>query len=511
MADIRDLVATITESEYWTQLRAAYDEVGTQWRSWSARNPFMINARFSMKAAAAARAEVAEIAKSGFLEFAEGLGLTLFARSQYQLERQPATFTTGRIILQMSPVVAAAPISAGAAQVGTPGPITSQSRLFVSLQDFTLLPGEANIVNFTATEAGDLHNLPVGAPVDLKTSIPGVTASLAASGPPETFGIGNASIVLFAAQSGVFVEIIDPGLALQALDVTADIPNLTVTVSLATDAGSALISTAAQVRQKIADAIRDTGTDVGELVLAAQLGGDGTGIVQAAAAAELQWTGTWIDVPGYKEQGDPSLSQDCANRFPTMGGSSGDGAPVSTSQTEDAIAFWAKQPPAGYKRTPVEQVRIYTGIDDTGAVDGAAALVVLAGAAGPVDAGDVTAVAANFENPRKYSYAVTLRTISAVAYSLAVSGAVVVRRRAGRTIAEVQAAITAAFVAWQADILECEIGGLIDNTKISAVLIDADRAAIKSFTPTAPVAPVALTFKQIAVPDLSGLTFTYDS
>ena len=175
------------------------------------------------------------------------------------------------------------------------------------------------------------------------------------------------------------------------------------------------------------------------------------------------------------------------------------------------LTFWAKRPPAGYVRTPVEQVRIYAAIDDTGAVDGAAALVVLAGVAGPVDPADVTAVAANFETPRKYSYGITLRTISAEAYSLAVSGAVVVRRRSGRSIAEVQAAVAAAFAAWQADIVECEIGGLIDNGKIRAVVIDADRAAIQSFTPTAPLAPVALSFKQIAVPDLSALTYAYDS
>ena len=511
MADLRDLVRSISEADYWTQLRTAFDEAGTQWRAWSERNPFLIVSRFVTKAAAAAREEVAAIAASGFLQYAQGLGLTLFARSQYQLDRQPATFATGRVILHMSPVVAAAPIAAGAAQVGTPGPITAQSRLFVSTEAFTLLPGEANIVTFTATEAGDLHNLPVGASVDLKTSIPGVTASVAASGPPKVLGLGNAALRLFAAQAGVTVVFVDPGAANQALSVTASVPLKRVTVSLATNGASALISTAAQVRKEIADRINVPASNVGAMLLAAQLAGDGTGIVQAQTLTALDWTGTWIEQPGYTDQRDPSLKQDCANRFPTLAGGGGDGAPVSTAQTDDALTFWAKRPPAGYVRTPVEQVRIYAAIDDTGAVDGAAALVVLAGVAGPVDPADVTAVAANFETPRKYSYGITLRTISAEAYSLAVSGAVVVRRRSGRSIAEVQAAVAAAFAAWQADIVECEIGGLIDNGKIRAVVIDADRAAIQSFTPTAPLAPVALSFKQIAVPDLSALTYAYDS
>ena len=116
-------------------------------------------------------------------------------------------------------------------------------------------PG-SNIVNFTATASGDLHNLPVGAPVDLKTSIPGVTASLAASGPPVTFGTGNASLLLFAAQDGVEVLIQDPMAALQPLTVVASIPPKRVTITLGTDGASALNSTAAQVRQALADAIK---------------------------------------------------------------------------------------------------------------------------------------------------------------------------------------------------------------------------------------------------------------
>jgi len=52
---------------------------------------------------------------------------------------------------------------------------------------------------------------------------------------------------------------------------------------------------------------------------------------------------------------------------------------------------------------------------------------------------------------------------------------------------------------------------LIDHTKISAVVINADRAAIQSFVATAPTSPIALNFKEIAVPNLAGLTYVFDA
>jgi len=506
LADITDLIKSVTESEYWTQLRSDYDLAKVQWRSWGTRNPFLVVSRFSTKAAEVLREAVRVIAESGFLDFASGLGLVLFARSQYQLDRQPATFTVGRVVLDMSAVVAPAPVSAGQLQVWTPGPITADSRMFVSLESGTLNPGEANVLRFTALGSGDLYNLPVGTPIELKTSIPGVTASLRASGPPVRLGLGNASLIVWAARPDVYVEIVDPGLPGLPLTIVGNTHTLRLTITLATDSFATPISTASEVRKAIGDAIA-SGANVKDLLLTAALGGDGTGLVQVLPLTLLDWTGTWIESYAHNEQDDDSLKQDCANRFPTMGGASGDGAPVSTAQTEDALLFWGKRPPAGYNRSPVEKIQVYTNIDDTGAVDGAAVLVVISGASGPLAPAAVNAVAGNYENPRKYSYGITLRTISAEARTIAVSGLVTIRRSSGRSIAEVQASIAKAFIRFSADRAENAIGAEIDNTKINAVVIDADRAAIKSFAPSAPLAPVVLTFKQVAQYDLSGLTY----
>jgi len=97
--------------------------------------------------------------------------------------------------------------------------------------------------------------------------------------------------------------------------------------------------------------------------------------------------------------------------------------------------------------------------------------------------------------------------ISAEAYTVALTGAVTIRRSSGRSIAAVQAAITRALTTHQADPVESGIGAEIDDTKLRAVVIDADRAAIKSYAATAPVSPVLLSFKQVPVYDASALTY----
>ena len=147
-------------------------------------------------------------------------------------------------------------------------------------------------------------------------------------------------------------------------------------------------------------------------------------------------------------------------------------------------------PPAGTSARLLSRC-VYTDIDDTGAVDGAAALVVLAGVAGPVDPADVTAVAANFET-RENTATASRCALSALrptpSRSLALSscvGARAARSQRCRRLSRLRSPpgrLTSS----------SEIGGPIDNGKIRAVVIDADRAAIQSFTPTAPLAPVAL-------------------
>ena len=71
--------------------------------------------------------------------------------------------------------------------------------------------------------SGDLHNLPVGAPVDLKPRFRASLRALPQAGRLSA-GTGNASLLLFAAQDGVEVLIQDPMAALQPLTVVASIP-----------------------------------------------------------------------------------------------------------------------------------------------------------------------------------------------------------------------------------------------------------------------------------------------
>lgn len=507
--DINNLIATVTESQLWAHLRAKYDAAGTAWRSWSTRNAFMVVSRFVTLAESENRAAIQEIAKGMFLQFASGLALRYFAKSQYQLEQQLATFCTGRFVIDIAGSVSSIPVSAGQMRAGTPGAITDKSRLFTSTQAATLYAGEANVMEFSADGAGDSYNLPVGAPVDLKTSLPGATASLRASGAGTMVGSSTASLLFYAADAGVTVEIIDPGTANHALQVAGNLATSVITITLATDAASALTATASAVRRAVAQAIPIGALAVGPFLVACALGGDGTGIVQPTASpVPLEWTGTWISSYGQNDQSEASLKEDCANRFPTMGGAGGDGAPVSDAQTDNALAFWAKRPPVGYKTSPVTRLRVYSNLDDTGAVDGAAVLIVVAGAAGPLSSDDVLAVSLNFERPKKYSYGTTLRVRSAVTNTVALVGVVSVLRSSGRTLAEVETSVAAAVAAYRAS-PQLDIGAVIQPSKLLAVVVDADRNAIDSYVPSAPAAPVALAFNEDPVFDLTGLTFVY--
>lgn len=507
MADINELIQTITELDYWTALRADFDGAAVAWRSWSTRNAFLIVSRFATKAAAAMRASVQELAKGQFLQFATGTPLTYFAKSQYELDRQEATFTRGRIVLDLSANAAAIPVISGQLRIGTPGPVTDKSKIFVSSTGGTLQPGEHNIIEFTAEGTGDSYNLPVGSPIDLKTSLVGVTASIQASGEPTAVGSGNASLIFYAAQEGVTVEALYAVAPNESLVVLGNLGLKKISIWLPTDGASALNGTAAQVRSEIAYLIA-TSAQVSPLLLAVQLGGDGTGIVQPAAATMLAWAGTWIAEYGQLSQVDSSLTEDCANRWDTLGGAAGDGAPVSDAQTDSALAFWGKRPPAGRKVSPVTRIKVYSNLDDTGAVDGSATLVVIAGAAGALPSGDVSAVRANYEGPQKYSYGITLRVVSALNRTIALVGTINVKLSSGRQLAEVQTSVAAAIAAYQQS-KELDIGALIQPTKLIAVVIDADRSAIDSYLQSAPAAPTALAFNEVAVFDLSALVYQY--
>lgn len=122
------------------------------------------------------RLAVSQLARAMFLEYASGDGLTLFARSQYSLERYLAQVTKGTIRLISAPTAPLYNFVPGQVTVGTTGATTSQ-KLYTNVTGGVLAPNSTLDLVFAAAEAGASYNIPNGTPLDLKTSFVGVTVS----------------------------------------------------------------------------------------------------------------------------------------------------------------------------------------------------------------------------------------------------------------------------------------------------------------------------------------------
>lgn len=512
MATIDDLLSPKPAASIWSSLTAYYDAAKVSWRSWGTRHPYLVLSQWTKEAGFQANEAIRQVFRGQWLDFAKdaGTAFVLFAKSQYQLDPQPAVFARGRVIVRLSSGVGPVAIAASQLHAGTPGPVTAESKLYTSIAADTLLPGENNVIDFLADQTGDTYNLPVGSPFELKTSVPGADVVIAASGEPKTIGSGNASIVYYSATGGVSVETIAPGAPNVNLTVNGNLGTKVVTIVLPTNNVSALYADAATVRKAIADAIPIGALAVGPLLLSVKLGGNGTGIVQPTpAAVALPWQGTWLSVYGRNLQDNQSLAEDCANRWDTIGGGSGDGVATSDAQTDSALAYWAKVKPAGYEASPVAYVRVYSNTDASGNVDGAATLVALAGSGGALPAGDVTAVAANFENPQKYSYGTTLRTISVTNYPIYVIGVVYVRLDSGQTKEAVAAKVADNFVAHSRSRGARLIGYKAEPSVMISITVGAAPDAIDRFDWTGFTSSIQLPFDRFAVFDLAGLSYVY--
>lgn len=113
---------------------------------------------------------LAQIAASGFLETAEGPWLTLFAASQYDVTRKPATFTTGYVTLTDSGGAGPYTITPGQCRVSTSGGL-----VFTNVDGGTLAENGTLELTFRAESSGESYNAPLGSLTTLLTDLPGVT------------------------------------------------------------------------------------------------------------------------------------------------------------------------------------------------------------------------------------------------------------------------------------------------------------------------------------------------
>lgn len=467
---LKDIISTVTQGGYFTQLMAGHKKNGVPVASWtSPRNTGLSLTQIAAQFFAVLRGVVSSSVAGLFLDYAVGVALTLFVRSQYQLERTPAQFAQGWLVLT---AVAGAPVQTfgpGDLTAGTPGN-TAATRLFTNLEGGTLQPG---------------------------LSVPGVDAAGLEQGgtfTPKT--------------SGVTLQVVVAGLN-TALSVPV-VVGKAVVVNAATDAAGNPISTVAQISAAIAarpsalalvgvtsfnlgsaviGQIPQTSLDLGTLVLKFTATAPGsawnlpvgspldlkTSIVGVSIANPAWIGGTWISSQGAEEESDDRLKLRAPARWGTLG----------VGGNDDAFLFWALAVPNGYSSSPVSQAVVLASFYQ-GAFHGAGATVVIIGPAGALGGGDVAAVQANFEAPvlslaggpvpglellrKKYPIGCLVQVVSAANLTVTITGTVSILRSAGVSVADVQAAVTAALAAYQ---LALRIGQRIYARKLAGVIEQA--------------------------------------
>lgn len=178
MATLNDLLNTITQPQYvqylLTRLQAA--GVPTDQYKDSTMDDYAFTQVIS-EALADDRLSLSEIFASCYLQFASGLGLTLFAKSSFHLDRLLASPTAGTI--RLLSVISAPTYNfiPGQITVGTKGTDPTIIKLYSNTTGGTLVPGGHLDLTFEATQAGSSYNIPNATALDLKTSFVGVTVS----------------------------------------------------------------------------------------------------------------------------------------------------------------------------------------------------------------------------------------------------------------------------------------------------------------------------------------------
>lgn len=118
---------------------------------------------------------VYNVAKGGYLDTAEGDWLTLLARSQYQLERNPATYTSGLFTLKTLAGVGPYTFNAGDL-VATAFDLNNNALIYRSTNTAPVVinPNSTATIRVTADSPGSKYNIAAGSALILNTPRPGL-------------------------------------------------------------------------------------------------------------------------------------------------------------------------------------------------------------------------------------------------------------------------------------------------------------------------------------------------
>ena len=193
MALFKDLMASISQSEYFTLLMArhAANEVPTQ--TWlSVVNIGLSATQYVSELLAQQSALLTETFRSLYLEEWQGLlddavnasdkdrleeRFRVNAKNFYGIEHEAEQLQVARFVLTSVATAPTQSLSAGSL-AGTPG----NGLLWAAQIDAELVPSQRAVVEFVADTAGSAANVPIGTELELKSTFVGVSITNQASG-----------------------------------------------------------------------------------------------------------------------------------------------------------------------------------------------------------------------------------------------------------------------------------------------------------------------------------------
>lgn len=497
------IIQQLTEAEWFRDLMTAMEAAEVPVAAWlSSRNPGLAMSKFLARAMSVWDQYLADLEDSLFLQSAQGNGLFKFGRSQYQLQRYPEHTQLARFVLTSAAGSPDQSVAAGELTAGLRGGLQE----WTSTEDLTLRGGRRAVVIFEATAAGTAHNVAPSSPVQLLTTLVGVSVSNPPVGQATALGAGAAGLLLYAAQAGVTVETIDPSAPSQPVTFLPNLMTKRVQISLGTDGAGVINSTAADV----ADALATTTPQVLQLLFWAKPLSTGAGLMSVTAAPlALKWNNSYIERAGADAEDPESYRRRCITRFMALGGWAGDGAPPSPVATDEALEFWARSAPSGFERSPVTGVKVLSNFL-AGAPSGKDITVLVWGPAGALTADEVTAVDGNFYNGRKFSTGSDLHTVTVTNISQPIAGTVEVPVASGYTEDQVRAAIALRIAGYQSTTTAIYPGVVLEPSIISARIADSlPDGKITKVVLSQPTLPVPYAWDEYPVLDPQFLTINF--
>lgn len=176
MLSLKQLLAPPTEAEALATIISVLQQAGFQATSWDSGSIQLTTLSLFSRAWSLIANTIADIAAGGFTTLATGDFLTLLARYIYNIERNAAQATLGKILLSSTAggttTFSAGDITVSTSPSGTPGAVT-----FTCTAGGSILSGGSLSVAFAANVAGAAANIAPNSTLYLWTPIPGITAT----------------------------------------------------------------------------------------------------------------------------------------------------------------------------------------------------------------------------------------------------------------------------------------------------------------------------------------------